>query len=142
MLPLWIACCERFLRIETADYHERVWCRLEMLLSKAYSIADHHVVITPDFVNPWPATGCRHDSRLANPATGKMANSEEIELLRPLVDSAVHIIKRGRAIAPISRWDRAHASSLCTAEELAAGGGSGGDTGYDFTSLAIKSFVL
>jgi len=78
----------------------------------------------------------------SNPATGKMANSEEIELLRPLVDSAVHIIKRGRAIAPICRWDRGHASSLCTAEEFAAGGGSGGDTGYDFTSLVIKSFVL
>src|SRR5262249_50772976 len=31
LLPLWVACCERFLRIETPDYDERTWCRLERI---------------------------------------------------------------------------------------------------------------
>ncbi|CAF1582194.1 unnamed protein product, partial [Adineta ricciae] len=42
LLPLWVACCERFLRIETPDYSERAWCRLEPLLSYVFQFADHH----------------------------------------------------------------------------------------------------
>lgn len=136
MMPLWIACCERFLRIETPDYHERVWCRLEMMLSKAYSFADHHVVITPQFVNPWPSTGKREDAHLADPATGKMANVDEIELLRPLISHAVRIIKRGRRQPITTRWSHAKAGSgSCAAnvEEAAAD---------DYSAVAIKSYVL
>jgi hypothetical protein len=33
LLPVWAACCERFLRFETDDYAQRAWCRLEVWLS-------------------------------------------------------------------------------------------------------------
>jgi hypothetical protein len=49
MLPLWVACCERFVRFETVDYFDRAWCRLEMLLSYVFGFADYHVVIDKTF---------------------------------------------------------------------------------------------
>ena len=59
LLPLWIACCERFLSIETEDSSERTWCRTESLLSYVFSFADHHVSIGLDFRFKWPYTGIR-----------------------------------------------------------------------------------
>jgi hypothetical protein len=40
---------ERFLRIETPDYDEHAWCRVEPLLSHVFSFADYHVAIGLDF---------------------------------------------------------------------------------------------
>ncbi|CAM4762756.1 unnamed protein product [Rotaria magnacalcarata] len=49
LLPLWVACCEQFLRIETPDYSDRAWCRLEPLLFYVFQFANHHTIIRLDF---------------------------------------------------------------------------------------------
>jgi len=49
MLPLWVSCCERILRVETHDYSTRAWCRLEALLAHAFQFADHQVSIPANF---------------------------------------------------------------------------------------------
>ena len=49
LLPLWVACCERFLRIETTDYLKRAWCRSEPFLSYVVQFADHQMIINLDF---------------------------------------------------------------------------------------------
>ncbi len=44
-----MAFCERFLRIETLDYSESAWCRLEPLLSYVFQFVDYHTIIHLDF---------------------------------------------------------------------------------------------
>jgi hypothetical protein len=88
MLPLWVACCERFLRIETDDYEERTWCRVEPLLSYVFSFADHHLSIGLDFRHRWPYFGTRDRATVRDPRTGKLTNPEDLELILPLVELA------------------------------------------------------
>jgi hypothetical protein len=85
LLPLWVACCERFLRIETDDYNDRTWCRLEPLLSYVFSFADHHVSIDPDFQCRWPYFGNEIHAVLHDPLTGLLTNAEDMRLIGPLV---------------------------------------------------------
>jgi hypothetical protein len=70
MLPLWVACCERFVRYETKDYSERAWCRLEILLSKVFGFADHHLVIGEGFHNATGHWGVEDERPLDNPLEG------------------------------------------------------------------------
>ena len=67
LLPLWVACCERFLRIDTEDYDSRAWCRLEPLLSYMYSFADHQLSIPLSFKSNWPDTGTETRVPILNP---------------------------------------------------------------------------
>jgi hypothetical protein len=88
LLPLWVACCERFLRIETADYDERAWCRVEPLLSYVFSFADHHVSIGLDFSCRWPYFGEEASRPILDPRGGKLTNPADMQLILPLVDLA------------------------------------------------------
>jgi hypothetical protein len=89
MLPLWVACCERFLRVETPDYHERAWCRVEPLLSHVFSFADHHLVIDPGFCFRWPYYGTEVRSVLLDPAEGQSTDPKDLKLIRPLGELAM-----------------------------------------------------
>lgn len=88
MLPLWIACCERFVRIEAKDYDERMWCRVEPLLSHVFSFADHHLSIGLDFSFKWPYFGTEIKWALLDPLTGKTTIPEDKKLVSPLVELA------------------------------------------------------
>jgi hypothetical protein len=88
LLPLWVACCERFLRIETEDYDERAWCRVEPLLSYVFSFADHHVSIGLDFRHRWPHFGAGVERPILDPQQGKLTNPDDMSLIRPLVEVA------------------------------------------------------
>ena len=90
LLPLWVACCERFLRIETADYSERAWCRLEPLLSYVYQFADHHTVIDLDFkYSPTRFdSGKRIQVAILDPMQGKSTDSNDLAKIQPIVDLA------------------------------------------------------
>jgi hypothetical protein len=79
---LWVACCERFLRFETADYAERAWCRLEVLLAYVFSFADHQTVIDETFFYRWPHEGRLESSRLGNPDEGLSTLPEDLERIR------------------------------------------------------------
>ena len=59
LLPLWVASCERFLKIDTPNYNQRAWCRLEPLLSHVFSFADHLNTIGLNFKSNWPNTGVK-----------------------------------------------------------------------------------
>lgn len=89
LLPLWVACCERFLRIETADYDDRMWCRLEPLLSYVFSFADHQVSIGLDFRCQWPHTGKRETRMILDPRTGLHTDPGDAERTAPLVELAM-----------------------------------------------------
>jgi hypothetical protein len=86
MLPLWTACCERFLRFETEDYDERTWCRVEPLLSYVFSFADHHVSIGLDFTCRWPYFGKETMRPILDPRGGKLTNPSDMALIHPLID--------------------------------------------------------
>jgi hypothetical protein len=86
LLPLWVACCERFLRIETPDYEDRTWCRLEPLLSYMFSFADHHVAIALDFQFRWPYYGTRSSRQVLDPRQGKNTDPEDTRRIVPLVE--------------------------------------------------------
>jgi hypothetical protein len=88
LLPLWVACCERFLRIETDDYEERTWCRVEPLLSYVYSFADHHLSIGLHFRHRWPYTGTEDRAAVRDPRTGKLTDPADLKLILPLVELA------------------------------------------------------
>jgi hypothetical protein len=88
LLPLWVACCERFLRIEAPDYSERAWCRLEALMSNVYSFADHHTSITPDYECRWPYTGREVTAALKDPRSGKATDPADQPLLKRLTELA------------------------------------------------------
>lgn len=93
LLPLWVACCERFLRVETPDYDERAWCRLEPLLSYVFQFADHHTVIRLNFRYSEEEfrTGKAVDALILNPLDGKSTDEIDIERMRPIVDLARQI---------------------------------------------------
>ena len=91
LLPLWVASCERFLRIETEDYDERAWCRLEPLLSYVFSFADHHVSIGLDFRCRWPYFGEETNRPILDPQEGKFTNTDDLKLILPLLDVATRI---------------------------------------------------
>ena len=87
MLPLWVACCERFLRIETPDYHERTWCRIEPILSHVFSFADHETIIGLDYKCSWPNTGKETSRVLHDPKDGKLTNLEDMEIVTQLLEA-------------------------------------------------------
>lgn len=91
LLPLWVSCCERFLRIETPDYHERAWCRIEPYLGYIFTFTDHQTIISPRFRNQWPNIGQRHQSVLLNPMQGLSTNPEDISLIQQLLETTLHI---------------------------------------------------
>ncbi len=91
LLPLWVACCERFLRIETPDYHERAWCRIEPLLGNVFSFTDHQTIISTRFRNPWPNTGQELQSVLLYHVQGLLTNPEDISLIQQLVQTTLHV---------------------------------------------------
>ena len=92
LLPLWVACCERFLRIETEDYNERAWCRIEPLLSYIYSFADHHIAIDIDYKCNWPNIGKEEYLPILDPGLGYVTNPIDYDLIKPLTELAVQAI--------------------------------------------------
>ena len=50
-LPLAIACCERLVTFVADGYATRGWCRIEQLLARRFSFADHQNVIDQHYVN-------------------------------------------------------------------------------------------
>lgn len=89
-LPVWTACCERFLRIETPDYSERAWCRLEPLMSYVFQFADHHTIIHLDFKYS-PATFRRSEKKqmsILNPMEGKTTDPADFARIQPIVELA------------------------------------------------------
>jgi hypothetical protein len=88
LLPLWVACCERFLRVETPDYDERAWCRVEPLLSYVFSFADHHVSVGLDFRCRWPHFGEEVARPILDPCAGKLTVPADMRWIQPLVEVA------------------------------------------------------
>ncbi|UJR14302.1 hypothetical protein I4U23_001292 [Adineta vaga] len=88
LLPLWVACCERFLRIETEDYSERAWCRLEPLLSYAFQFADHHTIIHLDFKCSEKDfhSGKEIEVLILDPMDGKSTDDEDLLRIKPIVN--------------------------------------------------------
>jgi hypothetical protein len=84
LLPMWVACCERFLRIDTEEYDSRAWCRLEPLLSYVYSFADHHLSIDLSYKFNWPDTGTETRLPILNPMEAETTLPEDIKLISPL----------------------------------------------------------
>lgn len=84
LLPMWVACCERFLRIDTEDYDSRAWCRLEPLLSYMYSFADHHLSIDLSYNSAWPDTGVETRLPILNPIDADTTLPEDHQLISPL----------------------------------------------------------
>ena len=84
LLPIWVACCERFLRIDTQDYNSRAWCRLEPLLSYMYSFADHHLSIDLNYKSNWPDTGVETSLPILNPFDAQTTLPEDHKLILPL----------------------------------------------------------
>jgi hypothetical protein len=101
LLPLWVACCERFLRVETPDYDERAWCRLETMLSHVFSFADHHTAIGLDYRDSWPDTGSESARMLLDPRAGKLTNPTDMALIEPLVDIALRAKPSRRDQRPV-----------------------------------------
>ncbi|CAF3116425.1 unnamed protein product [Rotaria sp. Silwood2] len=88
LLPIWVACCERFLRIETSDYSERAWCRLEPLLSYVFQFADHHTIIHLDF--KYSSTNFQYGKEkqvlILDPLEGKSTDEADLAKIKPIVD--------------------------------------------------------
>jgi len=89
LLPLRVACCERFLRVETADYDQRAWCRLEPLVSHVYSFADHQVSIGLDFRNPWPKVDKETRRPIFDSREGQLTCLDDTARILPLIDVAM-----------------------------------------------------
>ena len=99
LLPLWVACCERFLRIETPDYSDRAWCRLEPFLSYVFQFADHHTIIHLDF--KYPSTGFYYgkeiQASILDPLDGESTDQADLLRIKPIIDLAKNIqIKQNR----------------------------------------------
>jgi hypothetical protein len=99
LLPLWVACCERFLRIETSDYSERAWCRIEPLLSYVFQFADHHTIINLDFkysANNFDR-GKEVQVLILDPMQGKSTDQADLAKIEPIVNMTKTIkIKNNR----------------------------------------------
>ena len=93
LLPRWTACCERFLRIETPDYAERAWCRLEPLLSYAFQFADHHTIIHLGYKYSAEKFHSGQEVRMAilDPLEGKITDETDLVRIKPIVDVAKEI---------------------------------------------------
>ncbi|CAF0774864.1 unnamed protein product [Didymodactylos carnosus] len=93
LLPLWVTCCERFLRLETEDYSERAWCRLESLLSYVFQFANHHTVIKLDFKCPttWPYYGTKTKAIILDPSDGKFTDQQDMARVEPIIELAMII---------------------------------------------------
>lgn len=89
LLPMWVACCERFLRIDTEGYDSRAWCRLEPLLSYVYSFADHHLSIDLEYKSRWPDTGIVNQKPLLDPNEGDSTFPTDRELIASLTSLAL-----------------------------------------------------
>src|SRR5262249_50327153 len=83
-VPLWVACCERLLCVETSDYHDRAWCRLELLLSYTFGFADHQTVIGPDFRGNPASTGKQEVHTLDRPTAGKLTDPKDAASIKQL----------------------------------------------------------
>ena len=101
MLPLWVACCGRFLRVETPDYDDRTWCRLEPLLSYVFSFADHHLSIGLDFQFRWPYYGTESPRLVLDPRTGKNTDPEDTRRILPLVELATRLRPANPSRSPV-----------------------------------------
>lgn len=88
LLPIWVACCERFLRIDTDDYDSRSWCRLEPLLSYMYSFADHHLSIDLNYKSNWPEVGSETQLPILNPIDAVTTLFEDRQLISSLTTLA------------------------------------------------------
>lgn len=90
LLPIWTACCERFLRIETPDYSERAWCRLEPLLSYVFQFADHHTIIHLDF--KYLTTNFQYGKEvqalILDPLEGKTTDQADLLKIQSIVELA------------------------------------------------------
>jgi len=88
LLPLWVACYERFLRIETPDYSERAWCRLEPLLSYVFQFADQHTIIHLDckYSSMDSHHGREMRTLVLNAMEGKTTDQSDLAKIQPIVD--------------------------------------------------------
>lgn len=91
LLPMWVSCCERFLRIETDDYDERAWCRLEPLLSYVYSFADQNLSISLYFKSKWPETGTETRLLVLNPTEAETTLPDDLQLISSLTTLATQM---------------------------------------------------
>ena len=91
LLPMWVACCERFLRIEADDYDTRAWCRLEPLLAYVYSFADHHLSIDLNYKSRWPDTGAETRLQILDPTNAETTLPEDLRLISPLTSLATRM---------------------------------------------------
>lgn len=89
LLPAWVACCDRFLRIDTPGYSSRAWCRLEPLLSFAFGWAEHQVTIPSHSVSRYPLAGVRARQVLLDPREGALTNPADMQQLTPIVELAL-----------------------------------------------------
>lgn len=106
MLPLWIACCERLVCFDTVDFHERAWCRVELLLSYIFGFADHHVVIGPGFRANKSADGQKETRLILRPNEGRLTDRADAGYIDDLQRIACQIRplaqdrNNGRSLAP------------------------------------------
>lgn len=86
-LPLWVACCERFLRIDSPEYNSRTWCRFESFLSYHFSFADHHMVINTQFKSKWPHTGDEKHIEILDPLAGEITNKQDLNYIKIITNT-------------------------------------------------------
>ena len=108
LLPLWVACCERFLMINTPAYNERAWCRLEPLLSHVFSFADHLNSIDLDFKSKWPLSGIEKFTTLLDPIKGKTTDPKDISLIKDLVEITINSQSTSKSEFNITRIKTFH----------------------------------
>lgn len=84
MLPIWIASCERVLCIEAHDYHERAWCRLELLMSYAFNFADHYTIIDTSFQAVESYDGREETHILKKPTDGYLTDVSDTKYIEAL----------------------------------------------------------
>lgn len=100
MLPLWVACCERFVRVESPDYYDRAWCRLEVMLSVAYQFADHHAAIPAGTLTLRKEDGLPSFRKVGLPSRGVATDPNDLDRIRTLEDVALTRIGKHATIAP------------------------------------------
>ena len=126
-LPLAIACCERMLTFAAGDgtsaYAARGWCRLEQLLARRFSYADHQVVVGAGYVNAWPDKGTQRKWTLSDPAAGALS----VEADR------IHLAKLTRLALARPRGEEEDEDDSDEEEGLALDGSSSALTVYDLT---------
>ena len=93
-LPLFVATCNDFLCYQTADYHERAWCRVEVAVAYAYMTAGRVPwVLCADF-RPAEQRKPRCERRaVEDPRTGRLT----VEADRPHVDMLMSCAEQSKA---------------------------------------------